>query len=396
MANVVKCDGGENLKKKKKKACPKKAKAKAHMLTVGVVLATPSNPGVPLLPQQQLEARSSSLWVNRTACDELTTTGESLSGPSANPPSVVIFGIGDSGTRAVRSLYHAGGVAMCDETNGAGDDWPTRLADECLDHLLEADRGEVSTAAFRKAPNRAFAKAVMAERRGSNESHWCAVRANRLTGAGDASPNAPWGYKGPRKIYMLPVIEEAWTSLNRTQLVLVARDPRDICSGDNQQQFKATKNHYGIKDKDMAACLEWWARVWSNVLPELGGQALSGSAASQLVVVRIEDLVLPEVQLALPLAECMVRAAIGRAPDMSSVITALYEMHAHGGSYGGGLDHVSGDVSLRRRVTVAATQSAAALRVMELLGYAPKRYGVTTPTSKRVLHEQSAQCSSQS
>ena len=358
------------------------------MLAVGAALAAPSNPGVPLLPQQQLENHASSLWVNRSACDELAKDGEPLSGPSANPPSVVIFGIGDSGTRAVRSLYRAGGVAMCDETNGAGDDWPTRIADECLDHLLSADRGEVSAVAFKKAPNSAFAKAVAAERRGSNESHWCAVRASRVTGA------APWGYKGPRKIYMLPVIEEAWTSLASTQLVLVARDPRDICSGDNQQQFKATKHHYGIAEKDMAACLEWWAKVWSNVLPELGGKALSAAAAKQLTVVRIEDLVLPDVQVALPLAECMVRAAIGKAPVMSSLITALYDMHAHGGSYGGGLDHVGGDISLRRRVTAAATQSPAALRVMELLGYAPKRYGVTTPTSGRVLHGQSAQCSS--
>jgi len=359
------------------------------MLAVGAALAAPSNLGLPLLPeQQQLETHASSLWVNRSACDELTTKAEPLTGKSANPPSVVIFGIGDSGTRAVRSLYHAGGVAMCDETNGAGDDWPTRIADECLDHLLSADRGEVSAVAFKKAPNSAFAKAVAAERRGSNESHWCAVRANHVTGT------AHWGYKGPRKIYMLPVIEEAWTSLNSTQLVLVARDPRDICSGDNQQQFKATKRHYGIEAKDMAACLEWWAKVWSNVLPEMGGRALSGAAAKQLVVVRIEDLVLPDVQLALPLAECMVRAAIGKAPDMSSLITALYEMHAHGGSYGGGLDHVGGDISLRRRVTAAATQSPAALRVMELLGYAPKRYGVTTPTSSRVLQGQSAQCSS--
>ena len=70
-------------------------------------------------PPQPLETHASSLWVNRSACDELTKDGEPLSGPSAHPPSVVIFGIGDSGTRAVRSLYHAGGVAMCDETNGA-------------------------------------------------------------------------------------------------------------------------------------------------------------------------------------------------------------------------------------------------------------------------------------
>ena len=358
------------------------------LAAVGAALAAPSNPGLPLLPQEQLETRTSSLWVNRSACDEFATTGEPLVGPSAKAPSVIIFGIGDSGTRAVRSLYHAGGVAMCDETNGAGDDWPSRLADECLDHLLEANSGELSAVAFKKAPNHAFAKAVAAERRGSNESHWCAVRADGVSGA------APWGYKGPRKIYMLPVLQEAWTSLNRTQLVLVARDPRDICSGDNQQQFKATKGHYGIKDKDTAACLEWWATVWSNVLPELGGQALTGSAASQLVVVRVEDLVLPDVQVALPLAECMVRAATGKAPQTASLITALYEMHAHGGSYGGGLDHVRGDTALRKRVTAAATQSASALRVMELLGYAPRRYGVTTPNSSRVL--QGHTCSSHS
>ena len=363
------------------------------LAAVGAVgaLAAPSADLQPLVPPPQpLETHASSLWVNRSACDELTKDGEPLSGPSANPPSVVIFGIGDSGTRAVRSLYHAGGVAMCDETNGAGDDWPTRVADECLDHLLSAEGGEVSTVAFKKAANSAFVRAVAAERRGSNESHWCAVRANRVTGA------APWGYKGPRKIYMLPVIEEAWTSLASTQLVLVARDPRDICSGNNQQQFKATKHHYGIAEKDTAACLEWWAKVWSNVLPELGGKALSTAAAKQLTIVRIEDLVLPDVQVALPLAECMVRPAIGKAPVMSSLITALYDMHAHGGSYGGGLEHVGGDISLHRRVTAAATQSTAALRVMELLGYAPKRYGVTTPNSSRVLQGQSAQCSSDS
>ena len=42
------------------------------MLAVGAALAAPSNPGVPLLPQQQLETHASSLWVNRSACDELT------------------------------------------------------------------------------------------------------------------------------------------------------------------------------------------------------------------------------------------------------------------------------------------------------------------------------------
>ena len=39
---------------------------------------------------------------------------------------------------------------------------------------------------------------------------------------------------------------------------------------------------------------------------------------------------------------------------------------------------------------------AAVLWVMELLGYAPKRYGVTTPNSSRVLQGQSARCSSDS
>eukprot|EP00908_Phaeocystis_cordata_P002997 Transcript_13242.p1 GENE.Transcript_13242~~Transcript_13242.p1 ORF type:complete len:366 (-),score=43.33 Transcript_13242:218-1315(-) len=360
------------------------------MLLTPAVLAAPTSAaaGSSLLPQQSIDTQATSLWVNRTACKNYDPE-EPLAKLAADAPNVVIFGIGDSGTRGVRTLYHAGGVAMCDNTNGADDDWATRESDNCIDHLLTANSGKMSIESYRQAPDHAFARAVIAERYGANQSHYCAARADHVTRA------APWGFKGPRKIYMLPVMQEAWkASKKQTQLVLVARDPRDICSGDNQQQFKATKLHYGIRGNDATACLEWWAAIWSNVLPELGGEAHAPSASlapSQLVVVRIEDLVLPGVK-ALPLAECMLHGASVPSPSREGLATTLHEMHKHSGSYGGGLDHVGGDTVLRANVVAAAAKSEAAQRVMELLGYTSPRYGTTTPTSDRVLRATGNKC----
>ena len=209
------------------------AAAPATLAAAPATLAarSPLAAGSPLVPQQQ-QLEATNLWVNRSACENFATN-DALGVLAADAPNVVIFGIGDSGTRGVRTLYHVGGVAMCNETNGADDDWPSRVSDACIDHLLMTNRGKMSIASYRQASNHAFKRAVIAERFGANQSHTCAIRADNVTKA------APWGFKGPRKIYMLPVMQEAWKlSRKRTQLVLVARDPRDICTGDNQQQFK--------------------------------------------------------------------------------------------------------------------------------------------------------------
>ena len=64
----------------------------------------------------------------------------------------------------------AGGVAMCDNTNGADDDWATRESDNCIDHLLTANSGKMSIESYRQAPDHAFARAVIAERYGANQS----------------------------------------------------------------------------------------------------------------------------------------------------------------------------------------------------------------------------------
>lgn len=54
------------------------------------------------------------------------------------------------------------------------------------------------------------------------------------------APGQPWGFKGPRQLFMLPVLAEAYRRpaaigpADTTVLLAVARDPRDICTGVNQ------------------------------------------------------------------------------------------------------------------------------------------------------------------
>jgi len=218
---------------------------------------------------------------------------------------------------------------------------------------------------------------------------------------------------------------DAVGSATTLQLV-VARDPRDICTGTMQMDFKMYGQVMGfpvddaLYRKQPADCLVWWGQLWSQVLPSLGGTAAaSASNNTRIAVVRIEDLVgagLNATANALstgemvPLVRCIL-SLLGldqetAAADIAAQIGILQE---HVGSYGGGDDHSTAwpelemsDLHESIEKLLYRTGSAppdgrsfqGAHTAMAALGYDLEHYGRGTPTAPEVLTAKSCMAAS--
>ena len=139
---------------------------------------------------------------------------------NGNPAPVVIGATGGSGTRAFHSVLQGLGLFMGVRLNGAGDamDFEPFL-DQWINPLIGMDNRLDYT----------LSKAGFWRR-------WCIRRdfdkAYRAFTA-DRPAHAPWGWKNPRSMYVLPVIADRVPDF---RFLHVVRDGRDMALSDNQNQ----------------------------------------------------------------------------------------------------------------------------------------------------------------
>jgi len=292
-------------------------------------------------------------------------------------------------------------VAMSLTTNPAHDDIMSRPALASVVPLLNASGGVISRQGYMKN-QAAWRMAVNFEKLGAHASHKVAAP---VTGQ-------PWGYKSPRQIFMLPAMDEAFSSAvgpASTLQLVVARDPRDICTGSNLMEFKMYASSMGfavdgaLYKHQQSDCLLWWGELWGQVLPSLGGEAVpSASITSRIAVVRIEDLVGAPINTSAaalradeitPVVRCMLKllgiqggSAFGA--DLQAQVAPLQE---HVSSYGGGKKHATEQMRDSIELLVASHDSVSGgsfRRVhaaMAALGYNIGKYGRGTPAAREVL-----------
>jgi hypothetical protein len=122
---------------------------------------------------------------------------------------VVVGGTGGSGTRLIVGLLRAVGVAMGHRVNGADDALDfVRLYDLHANAWLS---GALDVPGF--------------------EAGLCGA----LTAHAAARPGRPWGWKNPRSVYWLPLLDAAFPGLRYLHVV---RDGLDMTTSANQRQLK--------------------------------------------------------------------------------------------------------------------------------------------------------------
>lgn len=242
------------------------------------------------------------------------------SGGTVPPPRLVITGIGDSGTRGVRNLLARIGLRMCDIVNSASDNECTMVAHNHVYSLLACTHGHITASGYQRCTT-PFRAAVATEVDGVARSWQCVVTRHAADHPHQYRQSAlPWGFKNPRHIYLLPVLEQLYAAA--TMPVVVARDPRDICSGSNMGQYDELRRYGHFRD-----CYSWWASVWSDVL--------EGDATRRIVIVRIEDLVLPAPRDSLNVVTCLAHYARLTPMNTTAALQELQHMHTFASSYGG-------------------------------------------------------------
>ena len=341
-----------------------------------------------------MQSKQNAILARQTTFRIPSTCPNVSSSSHVPPPKVVIAGIGDSGTRGVRNLLYKLGVQMCSIVNPASDNECSMLPHNNIYSLLACTRGHVSASGYATC-GKAFTAAVDAEADGVARSWHC---------LGDRSERL-WGFKNPRHVYLLPVIEHLYAAA--TMPILVARDPRDVCTGSNTGQFNELRRYGRYND-----CFAWWASTWSDIL--------EGDGAKRFVIVRIEDLVLPEPRAdgaSMAVVHCLAKHAKLGDINTTTALSELQVMHGFAGSYGGSRHSSSTRQALITRTAPyvpgsqpskpawhswfwrssssnggggggnTTTSSDTVQRVMRLLGYSLSAYSTQAPAFTPSAHK---------
>lgn len=239
-------------------------------------------------------------------------------------PSVVVGGIGDSGTTAVIGALHRLGLVHCDKLNMflepvwayyAPDGTPRGIV---IRKLLESGNNQMTQAAYQTYPEQ-WEKALGLAHIASTKIGAC-IAEQYGRKARKALAGLTWGWKEPHWGWMLPVMDSAYEL--QTKYLIIARDPRDICTGDMQDQFHEYGEMLWIDN-----CHEWWAGYWNQLLNNYEN-------TDRMRVVRIEDLVVPEPgreSTSLEVLQCVLKH-VGLAAEGSAVVNALTELRGNFGS----------------------------------------------------------------
>jgi len=287
-------------------------------------------------------------------------------------PTVLIAGIGDSGTRGVEDLLLHLGLNICEKSlhpDTLDGDY-TKGARQYYAPILQASRGSISSLQQKAA---VFQTAVEAEKQGAAQVAEC-VKEKK-------DPPGPWGYKNPDHVVALPVMDNAFQ--NKTKYLLVARDPRDICTAHNQAQVNLFKTYFQGAGHD--DCYQYFATLWRRVLGAYRG-------SGRVKVVRIEDLVRPpDAHESRPKARRVVKDMLrflGISKKSKAAIDhQLNLMHKYKDEYGG--HHYSMGPDDRDRILLQVSQrrnNKDLFNAMSLLGYHRGKFLLTQPKSAMVLH----------
>jgi hypothetical protein len=172
---------------------------------------------------------------------------------SAEQAPVVIFGTGGSGTRVLQILADRAGYFMGANLNAPGDSlevgqftkrWVDRYLTESnwIDEMWRgSDRGTFGSPSEMAKDFRA------------------AIERHR---AGLQDADAPWGWKFPRTILMLPFVHETYPAMKAVHLV---RDGRDMAFSRNQNQVRAkgrqVLSEADLEERQPVQSIKFWSRV---------------------------------------------------------------------------------------------------------------------------------------
>lgn len=209
----------------------------------------------------------------------------------AKPP-LVILGTGGSGTRAIAALARESGYYMGSNLNSAGDSrelghfaghWSNRYLR--VSDWIEETCGESAQERFR------CPRAMRAEFRAAIAEH--------RTGLED--PDAPWGWKAPKTILILPFVHQ---TLPSARIVHLVRDGRDMAYSRNQNQLRRHGRHVlPPSDKPVPrayASMMFWARV--NLAAARYGERFVGE---HYLLLRYEDLCADPAGVAMKFADAL-------------------------------------------------------------------------------------------
>ena len=206
---------------------------------------------------------------------------------------IVVFGTGGSGTRAIAELLRQAGVYMGPKLNGAGDSlvlkpfvrrWPERyLAQSGWVELMSDPPTQAADPAVAAPPVEPGSAPEVPPPDPAMRADLLAVLSEQREGI--PAPDAPWGWKNPRTIYLLPALDQALPGFACVQLV---RDGRDMAYSKNQQQVEA----YGellvpelASASDPVRSIALWSRI--NLAAARYGHA---QMRGRHLLVRYEDL----------------------------------------------------------------------------------------------------------
>jgi len=171
--------------------------------------------------------------------------------PRSESPAVVM-GTGGSGTRAVQLLVDNSGYFMGTNLNRAGDAleigrflrrWTNRyLGSDWIREVIEGSRA----ARWPHPPG------MEQDFRGAAETHRSAI----------PDSGAPWGWKAPRTILILPFALEMYRGL---KVIHVVRDGRDMAYSTNRNQLHAHGPHVlapgELEQRLPIRAITFWSRV---------------------------------------------------------------------------------------------------------------------------------------
>jgi hypothetical protein len=193
--------------------------------------------------------------------------------PGSNP--IVVFATGGSGTRAVAAFLSACGIGMGNRVNNPGDAISfTPVVNTYANRVIETTRS-LDYEAEKLDPE--LCRAAVEDYRQAADRH-------RQGYASDA----PWGFKHPRNIFLLPILDVAFPD---AVFVHVVRDGRDMLLARNRNQlemhFETCFGRPFLRSQEDIA--QFWAKT-NTEARDFGMRRLK----SRYVVVRIEDLCGPE------------------------------------------------------------------------------------------------------
>jgi sulfotransferase family protein len=188
----------------------------------------------------------------KSIAGRLRATSARVRGSALETP-VVIFGTGGSGTRVLASLAREAGYFMGTNLNRPGDSADLgQFTGEWANRYLRRSNWVEET--WREASRERYGatQAMVAAFQGAIQGHRAALD-------DDA---APWGWKAPRTVLILPFVHEMYPLAKAVHLV---RDGRDIAYSKNQNQLRR-HGHRVLPPSDKRvpraqASITFWSRV---------------------------------------------------------------------------------------------------------------------------------------